>query len=154
MLSVIKRKIKTISAVLKSKEATFMREMASLVKLRQEKIKALEYLNIQQKAYIEGVDKLNKLRMDPARQGLAFFETNIDKVKDTWVLLHRTCQQIDKALLKQTELVTKVKSQLDGVEKLKRKYENELSAFYNHKDQEYLDEVSQQKKYLERKQAS
>ena len=151
MISVIKKKIKQISSMIKVKEAFFAQEMAKLVTLKEERNHSLSNLNQQQKLYITGVDKLNRLRSDPARQGLEFYEESIDLVKNAWISHHKAYQYIDKAVKQQGHVVIEIKRQIDGIEKLKLQYEHDLMSFLDKKEQEYLDEITQRKSYLERK---
>lgn len=151
MFSQLKIKISKIGSVLKVKETYFAKQWAYLLQLKEAKVLTAKQLSDQQKAYLNGVAKLNQLRSQATRDGLEFYESNVDMVKQMWISLHRRYQQIDKETNLQNQLVLQLKQQIDGIEKIKVRLEQELLNFIARKEQEHLDELSQRKTYLEQK---
>jgi hypothetical protein len=151
MISDIKKRIKKIELIIKTRDALLDQEMGTLIRLKEEKNLALQNLNIKQNLYLKGLENLNIERTKPTRNILDLHEQNLDNLKNDWLRLHRESQNLEKKIRAQTNYVLQIKKYLEGVGKIKARYELDLLAVLDKKEQEFIDELSQRKIALDRK---
>ncbi|MBP6218417.1 MAG: hypothetical protein KA436_07505 [Oligoflexales bacterium] len=140
MITDIKRKIKKIGSVLKMKKVYLENEVQIMNGLRSKKEELMVRMDQRKRDYFDGVEKLNVIRNSLFREGLDVYEQGVSKVKEDWINLHRFSQAMDKQIKQQGSLVIQIKNQIDGVEKIIKKYQLELVQCLDKKEQEAIDE--------------
>ncbi len=140
-----KLKIKRVQPVINVKKTKVDEEAAVLNEIRNEKVILVRVMRENQKAYMEGVDKLNSLRNSASRENLGSLESSLDYVKAQWFQLFRKVQEIETKEKEQFSRLVLAETALRSAEKLKEKYENDFRAGLARSDQKLMDEFASRK---------
>ncbi len=140
-----KLKIKRVQPVINVKKTKVDEEAAVLNEIRNEKVNLVRVMRENQKAYMEGVDKLNSLRNSASRENLGNLESSLDYVKAQWFQLFRKVQEIETKEKEQFSRLVLAETALRSAEKLKEKYETDFRAGLARSDQKLMDEFASRK---------
>lgn len=142
------QKIKRVQPVIKVKKSKVDEEAAVLNVIRNEKQRLVKTMKENQKAYMDGVEKLNSLRNSAARDNLANLESSLDHVKAQWFQLFKQVQDIESKEKDQFSRLLAAETELRSAEKLKEKYEMEVRVGMAKAEQKQMDEFAIRKHYV------
>lgn len=141
----IKAKIKRNGPLLKIRKSELDRENLVLGQIRQSKIEAIGQLKNYQRQYVEGVEKLNELRISGDLGTLMNLESTIDYVKAKWYQSLKDVRKIEDDEKQQLQVVIEAQQKLRTIEILDEKYVTELRIFEDKVEQKQLDEIAVQR---------
>jgi flagellar export protein FliJ len=138
-------KIKRVQPVINVKKTKVDEEAASLNEIRNTKVDLVRVMKENQRAYMEGVDKLNGLRNSSNRENLGNLENSLDHVKAQWFQLFRQVQDIEAKEKEQFSRLVLAETELRSAEKLKEKYEADFRSSLAKSEQKQMDEFASRK---------
>lgn len=138
----VRSKIKRIKPVIKVKQSVLDDEIAVLAAIRRKKEEVVAEMKKKQKAYMEGVERLNKERASSDRSMLLTLERGLDIVKSKWYDLFLEVREIENQEKAQIAQLTAAKKNLASVEKLQERYHEQFSHELRKFDQKLTDEAA------------
>jgi flagellar export protein FliJ len=138
-------KIKRVQPVINVKKMKVDEEAAVLNEIRSTKVDLVRVMKENQRAYMEGVDKLNNLRNSANRENLGNLESSLDYVKAQWFQLFRKVQEIEAKEKEQFSRLVLAETELRSAEKLKEKYEADFRTSIAKSEQKQMDEFASRK---------
>jgi len=138
-------KIKRVQPVINVKKTKVDEEATVLNDIRNTKLGLVRVMKENQRAYMEGVDKLNNLRNSASRENLSNFESSLDFVKAQWFQLFRKVQDIEAKEKEQFSRLVFAETELRSAEKLKEKYEADFRSNLAKSEQKQMDEFASRK---------
>jgi flagellar export protein FliJ len=138
-------KIKRVQPVINVKKMKVDEEAAVLNEIRSTKVDLVRVMKENQRAYMEGVDKLNNLRNSANRENLGNLESSLDYVKAQWFQLFRKVQEIEAKEKEQFSRLVLAETELRSAEKLKEKYEADFRSSIAKSEQKQMDEFASRK---------
>jgi flagellar export protein FliJ len=138
-------KIKRVQPVINVKKMKVDEEAAVLNEIRNSKVNLVRSMKENQRAYMEGVDKLNNLRNSANRENLGNLESSLDYVKAQWFQLFRKVQEIEAKEKEQFSRLVLAETELRSAEKLKEKYEADFRSSIAKSEQKQMDEFASRK---------
>jgi flagellar export protein FliJ len=133
------RKIKRVQPIIKMKKQKMDEEAAVLEAIRAEKLELVRAMKENQRRYMDGVEKLNKIRTSPVRSNLETMESGLDYVKSEWYKLYKNVQDIEGKEKSQIARLLTAERELKSVEKLAEKYQSEFQKEVGKAEQKMLD---------------
>ncbi|MBQ49773.1 MAG: hypothetical protein CMP10_20500 [Zetaproteobacteria bacterium] len=138
----LKRRIKSVQPILKSKKQTLDHEIFELNKIREDKMQSLNNLRTWQQKYISGVDQVNVDRKQGKMDILPALEDGLDFVKEKWHQNLREVKKLEEEERHQTILVMEAKRNLKSIETLEERYIHQLKEWKDKAEQKELDEIA------------
>lgn len=138
----LKRRIKSVQPILKSKKQILDHEIFELNKIREDKMQSLSSLRTWQQKYISGVDQVNDDRKQGKMDILPALEDGLDFVKEKWHQNLREVKKLEEEERHQTILVMEAKRNLKSIETLEERYTHQLKEWRDKAEQKELDEIA------------
>lgn len=138
----LKQKLTKVKPIVRARKAQLDQESVMLASIRHEKATLLDELEATQKAYIEGVDELNRQRTGSFNTKLEVFEKGLDYVKQQWYDALRSVREMEKQEQAQLANVLVAQKNLKAVETLEEKYEVQFKHAFEKYEQKNLDETA------------
>jgi len=134
------KKMKRTEPLIRVRKSQMDEQIIFLTKIRDHKLQVVEAMRINQKQYMDGVDRLNNIRNSADRQNLEALERGLDVVKSKWYQLHVEVQNVENMEKAQVAQVLLAQKELKKVEKLKENYKSKFLQDLAQSEQKVQDE--------------
>lgn len=138
-------KLKRNIPLVRIRKAQLDKENLTLMNIRQSKLAAINSLKEYQRQYIEGVEKLNRLRLAGELGQLMNLESSIDYVKGKWYSSLKEVRRIEEDEKAQVKVVLDAQQKLKTMEILGDRYRFEIIESERKADQKNMDEIAIQR---------
>ena len=132
--------MKRTEPLIRVRKSQMDEQIIFLTKIRDHKLQVVEAMRINQKQYMDGVDRLNNIRNSADRQNLEALERGLDVVKSKWYQLHVEVQNVENMEKAQVAQVLLAQKELKKVEKLKENYKSKFLQDLAQSEQKVQDE--------------
>lgn len=138
----LREKIQKVKPLKRARKAQLDQQSLELSKIRKMKADLLDELETTQRAYIEGVDELNRQRQGSFTGGIEVYERGLDYVKDKWYQAMAEVRKVEREEQLQLSEVITAQKNLKAVEALEEKYSDDLRFAERQVEQNQMDEIS------------
>lgn len=135
-------KIQKVKPLKRARKAQLDQQSTELSKIRKMKADLLDDLETTQRAYIEGVDELNRQRQSSFTGGIEVYERGLDYVKDKWYGAMAEVRKVEREEQLQLAQVISAQKNLKAVAALEEKYSDDLRFAERQSEQNQMDEIS------------
>ena len=126
--------------LIRARQSMLDHETTILIKIRNLKADILNDLNMAQRKYIDGVDKLNVVRQSSERENLNILESGLDYIKANWYSTLKKFREAEKREQAQLAVLLLAQKNLKSMEKLQERYQEEMQEWQLKTEQKMLDE--------------
>jgi len=137
-----RQKIQKLQPLIKVRKMQLDRETTLLTLIHSKRDEAILSLQLSQKMYIEGVEKLNRERQSSERKLLETMEHGVDFAKAQWYQKLKTLRLIEEDARHQMIMVTEAQRRMKMLENLDERYVEQLVKQMNVLEQKEMDEFA------------
>ena len=138
----IKAKIKRIKPLIKIRKNKVDKASFELLQISTDKDRLQKELHNLQMQYLEYVQKLNKERQSSDRKNLILLEQNVDYLKQKWIQTLYRLKNLEKREQEQMEILLQSKKDLNVIEKLQEKYQQQVAINIATEEQKTIDQIA------------
>lgn len=138
----LKAKIKRIKPLIKIRKNKVDKASFELLQIKIDKDRVQKELYNLQMQYLEYVQKLNEERQSADRANLILLEQNVDYLKQKWIQTLYRLKNLEKKEQQQMEILLQSKKDLNVIEKLQEKYQQQVAINIAAEEQKAIDQIA------------